>query len=190
VKENSSEDARDVALMKRIARGDTEAFKSLFDLRGRQLMRLAYAYMQSHDLAEDVIQDVFVALWEKREQLDIHDRVMPLLVRLTRNRALNILRDRARAERREHAVALEQALLRPIALNLGAQNMDVVDVIAAFRTVLAELPPRQREVFLLNREQGLDYRTIASALGISVPSTRNLMSKAVQAIAKRLAEKI
>jgi RNA polymerase sigma-70 factor (ECF subfamily) len=183
-------DARDIAWLARIAEGDMLAFRALFDEYAPTLIRLASGYVRSADMAHDVVQEVFIAIWERRATLSTLDHPAGYLARATRNRAWKALRSAARAERWTIAAAQEQELLYPVVSNLGDQSLETEEFLVELRRALAALPPRQREVFLLHREQGLDYATIAAALGVTIPSVHNVMSRAIARLRDALSDRL
>jgi RNA polymerase sigma-70 factor (ECF subfamily) len=177
--DSAATDARDAAWMALVAQGDVAAFRALFETYVVSLVRLAAGYVRSDDAAKDVVQDVFVALWERRGALVITGRVSAYLAAATRNRALKTVRTVGRAARWEGESARMRDIEYPVANNLGEASLEAEAFREALRNAVEEMPARQREVFLLHREQGLDYATIAAALGVTVPSVHNTMSRAL-----------
>src|SRR5688572_7561247 len=87
----------DIELLARVREGDSEAFDSLLVAYGRQLASYAKRFLGSKEAAQDVVQDVFVHLWENRARITVRASVRAYLYTAVRNHALNI-RKRDRAE--------------------------------------------------------------------------------------------
>lgn len=177
--ESASVDARDAEWIARIAENDIRAFRALFDAYVNTLVRLANGYVRNSDTAQDVVQMVFIALWDRRASLMNTQRVGGYLARATRNQAIKTIRASTRAARWEHEAARNDDIFAPAVFNLADQSLETEDFGVALRAALLQLPVRQREVFLLHREQGLDYATIAAGLGVTVPSVYNTISRAI-----------
>lgn len=161
--------------------GDRDAFELVFRHWYGRLADYALRLLDSRDAAEDAVQDVFVAVWEKRGRLPEADALAGYLFRAVRNRALNQLRHRRTAGRLLSLHGPEPVIPPEVETGLEDQELD-----AAYRAALAELSPRGREVFLLSRDQGLTYPQIAESLGISVKTVETLMGRALGALRGKL----
>jgi len=177
-----SERERDIQTFARVREGDEKAFNTLVIAYAEHLYRFAYLRIREQSSAEDVVQDVFTSLWEKRDYLDVQDNLKSYLYRAVANRVLEILRRRRSQERVEQVVYTEASIHTPVVLNSGAAELDREELARIVDRTLATLPPRTREIFLLSREQGLSYAEIASILNIGLPTIRNQMSRATQAL--------
>lgn len=167
-------------LIRDVQCGDEHAFTILVRSYLVSLYRFAYTITRDAQLADDVAQDVFVQLWERRIQLDIRGSVKSYLFQSTRNRALNALRHERSQHRIEDLLHLEQ-----VHLSLGAtadEELDREEMAEIIQHTLSALPPRTREIFLLSREHGMTYPDIAETLGIGIPTIHNQMSRATKSI--------
>ena len=169
-------------LLSRIRQGDQGAFDTLFRAHYAPLVRHVEGMLRRRDVAEEVVQDVMLELWRRRETLVVDDSLRAYLYRATRNRALNHLRHEAIVRRSEPELTPD-ADARP-----GA-DMALVDeeMGLAVRRAMSELPERCREVFELSRVRGLKYSEIATALGISVKTVEAQMGKALRLMREKLA---
>ncbi len=182
-----STDAEDIhTLVARIRAGDEIAFRALFDAHAAYLVRVAQSYTHSLASAQDVVQDVFLAIWQRRTVFAVRESVIAYLVTVTRHRALNAVRAESRATRREAMVSRDDGLQSQTMPHDGTSHLEAREFAVAFRAAVDALPERQREIFILHRQHGLDHRTIAEALGIGVPSVHNLMSRAMKRLYERL----
>jgi RNA polymerase sigma-70 factor (ECF subfamily) len=169
-------------LLSRIRQGDQGAFDTLFRAHYAPLVRHIEGMLRRRDVAEEVVQDVMLELWRRRETLVVDDSLRAYLYRATRNRALNHLRHEAIVKRSEPELAPDVES-RP-----GADSVLVDEEIGvAVRQAMRELPDRCREVFELSRMRGLKYSEIAAALGISVKTVEAQMGKALRLMREKLA---
>ena len=171
----------DRELLARIRAGDGDAYDTIFRAHYAHLVGAAERMLRRRDVAEEIVQDVMLELWRRRETLVVDDSLRAYLQRATRNRSLNHLRHGKIAERAEPEIAA--------GLHETPQaDAEIVDaeMAAAVREAVASLPDRCREVFELSRVQGLKYAEIASALGISVKTVEGQMGKALRVLRDRL----
>jgi len=177
-----SPDADDGALLARLRAGDAAAFDAIFRARYATLVGVAERMLRDRAVAEELVQEVLLNLWRRREALAPDEALGPYLVRATRNRALNHLRH-LHVERRDavHAAGPTEA---PAA---GAAHVVAAELARAVGAAVAELPPRCREVFTLSRGRGLSYAEIAAALDISVKTVEAQMGRALRTLRERLA---
>jgi RNA polymerase sigma-70 factor (ECF subfamily) len=161
--------------------GDRAAFERLFRAWYARLAEYAAGITRSRDTAEDVVQEVFIAVWRRRDALPDADKVGAYLHRAVRNRALNQLRGQKGMSSLSDEEMEEPA--SPVAADADVEYADLASAVAA---ALDSLAPRTREVFLLSREQELTYAQIADTLGLSVKTVETLMGRALRAMRARL----
>jgi RNA polymerase sigma-70 factor (ECF subfamily) len=177
---------RDEQLLAECVRlGDSAAFEAVFRQYHRKLRALAERTVGSRAMAEDVVQDVFLALWTSRERLSITTSLGAYLHRAVRNAALR------RSNRRiEMALPLDEAhdadgpSLQPlVAMDPSpldhAEHALLVDDLAR---AAAALPPRAREVFTLSRRDQLTNREIAERLTLSPKTVEMHLTRALAAL--------
>jgi RNA polymerase sigma-70 factor, ECF subfamily len=175
-------EAEDEALLARLRESDGAALEVIFRRTSPDLIACARAHLGSADAAADVVQEVFVALWQARERLVIRESFRHYLMRAVRNRMFNATRnDRAR----ERAVA--RAGREP--QGETATTLDRVveaEYVAAVAAAVADLPPRPREIFALSRQRGLTYAQISQLLGLSRKTVETHMARALRDVRSRL----
>lgn len=169
-------------LLARIRQGDEAAFDAIFRAQYPPLVGMAEGMLRSRAVAEEIVQDVMLELWRRRESLPVEESLRAYLFRATRNRALNHLRhSRVEREGQPHAAG-------PIAEPARAPSTLIEEEIdVALREAIDDLPERCREVFELSRVHGLRYAEIAATLGISVKTVEAQMGKALRMLRERLA---
>lgn len=169
-------------LLDRIRRGDEGAFDEVFREHYAPLVRSAEAMLHRRDLAEEIVQDVMLALWQRREAFVVEDSLRGYLFRATRNRALNHLRHAAIERKAEPELSAVDSPDADAPTTLVGEEIDV-----ALQRAISVLPPRCREVFELSRVHGLRYAEIATTLGISVKTVEAQMGKALRVLREQLA---
>jgi len=168
--------------LERLRRGDQSAFDALLREHYPTLVRFAEGLVGRRAVAEEVVQDVMLQFWRRRDRLASDSSPIAYLFQATRNRALNHLRH-VKVERRSEPYARGPAAAAPAAEARMAED----EIEAAVEQALRELPARCREVFELSRVHGLKYAEIARVLGISVKTVEAQMGKALRQLRERLA---
>jgi len=169
--------------VERLRAGDRDAFEVVFRAYYARLADYANGLVRSRDVAEDVVQEVFVALWTQRERLTSPDNLVGYLYRSVRNRSLNQIRHRRMVADWQTRQAAEE----PKAAAPADREAENAEIVAAVRQAVSTLSPRCREVFELSRDRGLTYPEIAETLGISIKTVETLMGRALKGVRERLA---
>lgn len=175
----------DAELVARIRAGDERALEIVFRAHFAGMASFVQRFVRGSDVAEELVQDIFLKIWAKRDQLAEIESLRTYLFRAARNQALNYLR-RERLERRwqqEHADDEE-----PEAFAAADDTASEAELSVAVQAAIARLPPRCREVFLLSRDGGLTYAEIAVTLGISVKTVETQMGRALKSLRGALAQ--
>jgi len=130
------------------------------------------------EIAEEIVQDVFYNVWKNRESIRITQSWKSYLYRSVYNNSMMYLRKK----RRE--VSLEEGLFPEKEGNSPDpfQELEFNEVSAVVSETISSLPERTREIFLLNRQEGLKYREIAERLSISVKTVEANMGRALKAL--------
>lgn len=169
------EDLDDRELARSIRSGDQDAFRAFFD----RYHGLLYGYLRRRGAdsatAEDLVQQAFIAIWERRTEIDPDRSLRAFLFKIGYNRALNHFRDTARFDG-DDALADAPGTADPEA---AAGYALMRDSLAA---VVAQLPERRRAVFELCFLEGLTYREAAEALAVSVKTVENQMAAALKTL--------
>ena len=172
----------DRELLARLRQGDEAAYDAIFRQWYAPLVATITALLRDRGPAEEVVQDVMLELWRRRESITFETSLRAYLFQATRNRGLNYLR-RQRVETRGEAT-IAAALPTPEPADSDARESELN---VAIQAAIASLPDRCREVFELSRIQGLKYSEIATELGISVKTVEAQMGKALRVMREQLA---
>jgi len=154
--------------VQKISESDRKAFDSLFRCLYPRLVHFAFKYVHRKAIAGDIVQNTFVALWQKREDLDPQQSVKAYLYQAVRNRSLNYLRDHSK-----ETVGLESVDSSQFESMENTNPQEESDhLMDLLKEWICDLPERQREAFKLSRFEGLDHDEIASVMEVS-PNTVN-----------------
>lgn len=171
-------------LQSRIASDDEAAFTQVYLHFAGRLNQFAFSLVRSHEIAEELVEDVFVKFWANRRQAADVDNLTVYLYVAVKNSALNALSQKARelvAAPFDHLnIAVEGFAADPYELMITAEMMHKMQ--AAIET----LPPRCKMIFKLIREDGLRYKEVAEILNISVNTIDAQMAIAVRKICQSL----
>jgi len=170
-------------LLKQLAEGNEEAFRKLFLAYKDKLYTYICKLSGSAETAEDMVHDVFLKLWEKREALPDIDNLNAYLYQISRNKSINLFRRMAK----ETLILSEIGRDEGIPGSLEGENRLIhADVLASIREAVDKLTPQQRQVFLLSRQNGLKINEIARKLGITERTVTNHMSQALRFLREEL----
>jgi RNA polymerase sigma-70 factor, ECF subfamily len=178
------------SLRRRLAARDEQALVELIDLATPWLLGVAQAMLSDPDEAEEVVHEAFAAAWNHTSALgDEHEALMPWLLRITRNRAIDRLRRRARSRARlARAGALGELAseaVAPVEPNEAARPGWHVH--ESVHTALAALPPEQRQVVELAYFRGLTHAEIARMLEIPMGTVKTRLRLAIGKLRTALA---
>lgn len=167
------------------------SFSELYLMYYPKLVRFAKEFVVLEEDAENITQDVFTDLWERRDAIDHIENVNAYLFRLVRNRCLDYLKHKVFEQKYAENVQVSFE----IELNLKLQSLDRFDVSdisegneteRLVRDAINSLPKRCRDIFLLSRMKGLKYREISEKLGISVNTVECQMGIALKKLRVKL----
>ena len=174
-----------------VRRGDVAGFEAMFRAHYEPLCRFAMGYGVPREAAEDLMQDVFVRIWEQRAQWALQTTLAAYLYGAARNRALDYARHQLVVRQWEARVARTggRALVGTIcARTEGAdERLELRELDAAIQRAVAQLPERCRQTFLLSRVHGLGYADIAATMEVSVKTVKIQMGRALKALRAALA---
>jgi len=164
--------------------GSEEAFERLFLAYYEDLCAFAAQYVSSSEKVEDLVQDVFLQVWERREVLDPEQSIQAYLYKSTRNGALKRLNREARWPTVQQELQDRSLRGRP------GEELAHSEVEADVWEAVDALPDRRREIFLLSRQHHLTYAEIADLLDISVKTVETQMGRALGFLEEEVAKLI
>lgn len=176
--------ARDREWVARIREGDATAFESLFLEYTPRLCDFVFRYVHSREEAQEVVQELFVWLWQRREELDIQGPVASYLYTAARHQSINRLRrEQVRERWRRGVVALSERETQAVGADAA---LELAERQAAIERAIAELPARRRAVCVLRWVEGLSYAAIAQRLGVSEKTVDGQLQRAIQHVRRAL----
>jgi RNA polymerase sigma-70 factor, ECF subfamily len=162
---------------------DKPEFELLFRAHFKGMVYYAQQYIKDLDSAREIAQEAFIALWEKRDQIDMSRSVKSYLSSSIHNKCMNVLREQKKFDR--SLLAFEGLSETAADASFATDHRETEVLINA---AIEELPEKCREIFRLSRFEHLKYQQIADQLGISVKTVEAHMSKALQHMRARLAD--
>lgn len=169
---------------RRIRSGDATAFEALFRALHPGLVRFAAGFAESAAAADDLVQEAFVRIWERRERLDPARSVRALLFQTVRNLGLNRSRDRATRQAKLDDLGADRTA--STALPLPDAHAEAADTGEKLRAWLGDLPDRQREALRLTRFEGLSHDEAAEVMGVSPRTVNNHLVRGLRTLRDRL----
>lgn len=148
------------------------AFDTIYERYSRRLFGFVIRYVKQETDAEEIVQDVFVKIWENRAKINTYSSFESYLFTISYNSAISLLRKRI--HEKKYLEYLSSRQQRDIVPEL-TDEIYYKELSSKIHSLLAELTPRQKEIFLLSREEGLTHDEIAKKLGISVNTVKNHM---------------
>ncbi|MCG6191306.1 RNA polymerase sigma-70 factor [Maribellus maritimus] len=160
-----------------------ELFTDFFDYYYSGLIRFAAPIVKSEVLAEEVVLDIFLKLWENRKTLERIENIGTYLYISVRNRSINILKK----EKRFHFDMLKDSNIQLAGYKPSAESKLIEqEMFKVLNDAVANLPSKCKIIFKLIREDGLTRNEVAQVLNISVKTVDNQIAIAVKKIAEQL----
>lgn len=161
---------------------DEASFENAFKSYYQSLYKVVYLIVKKENAAEDIVQELFVKLWQKRDSLFLNGPLSAYLRRAATNAAFDYLDKYKREVAYDSTEQFENSLSDEHTENVIAQK----DLEKQIEEAVLKLPPACRNVFLLSRNEELSYKEIADTLQISIKTVENQMGKALKILRDEL----
>ncbi|MDX2046383.1 MAG: RNA polymerase sigma-70 factor [Chitinophagaceae bacterium] len=171
-------------MLRMLADGDEAAFEQFYNTYWNNIYSIALAYMKSPQLAQDIVQDVFLRVWDNRVKFASINDPAAFIYIMGRNTVINALKKKmslAGLEKTQHYI--------PDDFMLPNQNIELKQLQERIESIVSQLPPQQILVIKLSREEGLSHKEIADRLGIEKTTVKNHIVRALNTIRNRLSFK-
>jgi len=178
---NKTEYISEIDWIQSLKKGDLRAFNELFDRYGKRLYHFSMGYLKSTADAEEIVQEVFLKIWNNREELSVQKSFESYLFTIAKNGILNTIR-----KSKSEQVYLNYIKIHPEKNVLLDDELNFNELEKAYKEAVEQLSPRRKEIFLLSREQSLSNAEIAEKMNISVKTVENQMTLALSEIRKDL----
>lgn len=161
-----------------------DSFETLFKLHFKALHAYAITILRDEEDAEEIVQQVFLKLWEKRHSLSIEISVKAYLYKAVYHHCLNHLRDfNTRLKHQGEVQRMTDLHDQP-----ASAGIEMNELQQRLNKAMNELPEQCRTIFQLSRFENLKYREIAVQLGLSVKTVENQMGKALKTMRFKMAD--
>lgn len=160
---------------------DEDSFQTLYNDHHKELRSYAMRYVRSVQSAEDVVQDVFVRLWERWKKRAPREAV-PYLYRAVRYRAIDILRHQRIVEKWHERWAADTAYVYSDDGVDAVEDLHLQELEDAIDEALDRLPARRRQIFNLSRSEGLSYAEIAEAMNVPIKRVERQISRSLKSL--------
>ena len=172
-----------------LKKGNPEAFKEVFRLLYPRLKGYCKLFIPSGNEAEDIIQESFIAFWEKHSQIDVSQRIESLMFVILRNRCLNFLKKK---KLNSEKISLEQLKVEELQylyqLDLNEKEEKSLEdmLVVSFQNEVNNLPEKMKAVFIKCKLEGKKQMEVAEEMGISIKMVEKHIAKAKKQIQKSL----
>ncbi len=156
--------------------GEADAFEELYQSYYQKLSLYAFQFLKELEPSQDIVQGVIIKLWEKRENLQLHDNIEAYLYKAVKNACFNDLRHRKVVEQYADHILCQEEFFD------NGYDILTVELAAKIDTALGHLTAQQKIIFELSREQGKTYKEIATELDTTVKNVEYHMSNALKTL--------
>ena len=169
-------------LTEAISEGSEHAFDHLFNLYWSDLYTYAMGILKDHEVVSDVIQDVFLSVWEKRNGLNQIDSLRAYLYTMVKYQALVAIR------RTKYGNSLRESLIQYLNKTDFSPEDQYIDkeTLLLANEEIGNLPPKMRKIFELSRDEGLSYKEISVRLGVSENTIKKQISNSLRILRVKL----
>jgi len=160
----------------RLKNGDKEAFSQIFQHFSKKVYYFSMGYLKATNEAQDIVQEVFIKLWEKRAMLEEEKSISGFIFTLTYRCIMDFFRKKKASQ-----FFFEQVLRDNLhASRATEEEIFFNELNSMYQKAIEQLPPKRKEVYLLSRHEGLTYQEIATRLNISIKTVENQISEALR----------
>lgn len=172
----SSNQIGDLKLIKRLSQNDETALKLMYDLYWEQLFIYAHSLLKNREICEDIIQEIFIKIWEKRNTIIIKTTLKGYLYTCVLHKVYDIFR------KQKNALSKEVLQNFDIKIQTSTPESKLIyeELEAQINTAVNLLPEKCKKVFVLSRENQLSHKEISKQLNISTKSVEAYITKALK----------
>ena len=170
------------AYLHALKKNDVKAFDQLFAEYGKRLYHFAYGYLKSKEEAEEVVQEVFMKIWRNRKRLNPELSFKAYLFKIAYHHILELFEQITKKQSYRHDIINETVQFT----DDTNERLNYQILLEKVETLIEKLPPRQKEILLKRKKEGIPVKDIASQLGISPKTVENHLTEALKNIKKGL----
>ncbi len=157
-------------LLSLLKEGDMLAFDALYEKYCKRIFAFVVRYVKSETDAEEIVQEVFLKIWENKNKIDVYSSFESYIFTISYNSTISLIRKRV--TEKKYIDYLKNLQVAEDVFEL-TDEVYYTELNGQIQSLLSELTPRQKEIFLLSREEGLTHDEIAKKLGISSNTVKN-----------------
>lgn len=172
----------DTELFFRIQKGDEKAFTIAYELYNKLIYVLSYRYLMDEERAKDVVQYVFVKLWEYRAELNIGISLKNFLFTMAKNYILNLIRNKNTALEKQYEFA-QQVLGYEDDL---VEKLERREQMSLFYQALAKLPEQKKKICVMKIREEMSNKEIAERLNVSINTVKTHYAEALKLLRREL----
>ena len=174
-----------VSLIKALKIGKTEAYTFLVEQYNQKLCVYAFSLSHDHNLAKDIVQNVFIRVWQQRDKLKSEFAIQNFLYKLVYNEFIDQYR------KSKSTMAIEKKYIDALDIILEEDDKTGIEkLIKLVKREIENLPPKCKQVFLLSKQEGLTNIEIAEYLNVSIKTVEAQITKAFSIIRKKVGKEI
>ncbi len=177
----------------RIKQSDLKAFELLFKIYHKPLCNYAKVYVYNIDIADEIVQETFISIWDNRTLIDEQKSLNSFLYKCIYNNCINFIKKAQTNRKLSEAYKKEiEYRVRMLEENYSESYFDHLtneELENSIKIAIEHLPDQCREIFLLSRYEELTYQQIADKLNISINTVKTQLSRALQKLRIDLKEK-
>lgn len=172
-------------LLEQVSAGNERAFRKLVQQYADVLHNYIHQLTKSHEMAEEVVQDIFLQIWTCRELLENVRNFRNYLFVISRNHALNALKKALREKKRQEEW---QACNAPLLHT--TEHTDIEPQLGLIEEAIRQLPPQQQKVWIMSRREGMKYSEIAEKMGLSRETVKKYLQHATLSITQHVTSRM
>ncbi|MEG3656758.1 RNA polymerase sigma-70 factor [Arenibacter palladensis] len=177
-------DKKNLFLAKRLMAGDGKAYDILMNSYYQRLCAYAQSLCNDHSLAEDIVQNVFVRIWVKRKKINPDLSIKSYLYKSVYNEFINQYR------KNKPVIYLEKKYFEAIDLVVDIEPEELDGLIKLMNAEIDNLPSKCKEIFLMNKKEGLTHTEISEYLNISIKTVEGHITRAFKILTEKLGTKM
>jgi RNA polymerase sigma-70 factor (ECF subfamily) len=175
---------QDVQLLALLTQGNRQAFTEIYSRHWEKMMSMAVKITRSEEEGRDIVQEIFVSVWNRREVLVVQGELIAYLLKSVRNLSLRYIE---RNMHRQDFLARLAVAVQHLDINTATDSqVEYKELQGKLAAAVAMLPEKMREIYRLSREEQLSHKEIAERLQIAETTVKKQISNALKLISRQL----
>lgn len=179
---DQEENKAEQEILQKLAKNDRKVFEQVFKSHYTELCRFAMRYVREEIASEEIVQEVFINIWERRAELNINSSIKAYLFTAVRNRSFNYIKLQLPKEHQKTDIDS----LSEFQIDNTEDDLRLEEIKAYVNEAIDCLPKKCKAIFILSRTAGMTYREIADEMDISVKTVENQIGLALKKLREQL----